>query len=232
MKISKLQFGLLSGELEEKGVLVNALISSNCLIFNLILSVYEDKLQLILSAVTFVFSLVRDFIALTPVRMLKLFLICLLTGFSHARTSKDLKVRIESGRIIGRYLTSESGRTIRAFMGVPYTEPPVGDLRFRAPVKVKPWHGIFLAQKEPPMCLQKDSRSTVIEGQEDCLYLNVYASEVSMKKNLLNIDLKLSIKFQKKNASVKLPVMVFIHGGGNTQYSTGCNYRNIVKLIK
>jgi hypothetical protein len=132
------------------------------------------------SAVTFVFSFVRDFIALAPGEMLKLFFLCLLAGICHARTSPDLKVRIESGRIIGRYLTSESGRTIRAFMGIPYAEPPLGQLRFRAPVKVKPWQGILLAQNEPPMCVQKDpfSRSTVVEGQEDCLYLNVYAPEV------------------------------------------------------
>lgn len=121
----------------------------------------------------------RDFIALTPVKMFKFLFFCLLTGISHARTSEDLKVRIESGRVIGRYLTSESGRTIRAFMGIPYAEPPVGDLRFRSPVKVKLWHGVLLAQKEPPMCTQKDSRSTIVEGQEDCLYLNVYAPEVN-----------------------------------------------------
>jgi carboxylesterase type B len=112
--------------------------------------------------------------------MLKFLLILFVCGLSQARTSKDLKVRIDDGRIIGRYLTSESGRTIRAFMGIPYAEPPVGNLRFRAPVKVKPWQGILMAHEEPPMCTQRDpfSRSQTIEGQEDCLYLNVYAPEV------------------------------------------------------
>lgn len=81
---------------------------------------------------------------------------------------------------MGRYLTSESGRSIRAFMGIPYAEPPVGNLRFRAPVKVKPWQGILKAQTEPPACLQVDpfERSKMVEGQEDCLYLNVYTPEV------------------------------------------------------
>lgn len=64
-------------------------------------------------------------------------------------------------------------------MGIPYAEPPVGKLRFRAPVKVKPWQGILLAHAEPPMCTQKDPYSrTDIQGQEDCLYLNVYAPVV------------------------------------------------------
>ena len=112
--------------------------------------------------------------------MLKIFIFLLFCELCRARTSDDLRVRIDDGRIIGRYLTSESGRTIRAFMGIPYAEPPVKDLRFRAPVKVKPWPGILLAQQEPPMCTQLNPfiRSRKVEGQEDCLYLNVYAPEV------------------------------------------------------
>lgn len=112
--------------------------------------------------------------------MLKFLLILLVVDLSQTRTSDDLKVRIEDGRIIGRYLTSGSGRTIRAFMGIPYAEPPVGNLRFHAPVKINPWQGILIAHEEPPMCTQRDSfsRSQITEGQEDCLYLNVYAPEV------------------------------------------------------
>lgn len=54
--------------------------------------------------------------------MFKFLLIFILCNFTQARISKDLKVRIDDGRIIGRYLTTESGRTIRAFMGIPYAE--------------------------------------------------------------------------------------------------------------
>lgn len=122
----------------------------------------------------------------------------LLAGFCSARWSPDLKVRIESGRILGRYMTSESGKTIRAFMGIPFAEPPVGDLRFRAPVKPAIWTGIRLALQPPPVCLHKDPfrRATVTAGQEDCLYLNVYAPKIDLEKNK------------------KLAVMVYIHGGG------------------
>ena len=70
-------------------------------------------------------------------------------------------------------------------MGIPYAEPPVRKLRFRAPVKVKPWQGILLAQTEPPMCTQKDPFArTEIQGQEDCLYLNVYAPMVCWLKKV------------------------------------------------
>lgn len=112
--------------------------------------------------------------------MLKILVLLLFFGLCCARTSNDLKVRVDDGRIIGRYLTSESGRTIRSFMGIPYAKPPVGDLRFRAPVPVTPWQGILKAQQEPPMCIQVDPfvRPRKVVGQEDCLYLNVYAPEV------------------------------------------------------
>lgn len=111
--------------------------------------------------------------------MFKFLLLLLFCGICWARTSKDLRVRIDDGRIIGRYLTSESGRTIRAFMGIPYAEPPVGKLRFRAPLKVEPWQGFLFAHREPPMCTQVNPQSKKVEGQEDCLYLNVYTPEVS-----------------------------------------------------
>lgn len=122
----------------------------------------------------------REFIEPTWCGMLNLIFLFLVFGLCHGRTSSDLKVRIEDGRVIGRYLTSESGRTIRAFMGIPYAEPPVGKLRFKAPSKVKQWMGILMAQSEPPKCTQIDpySRSKTVEGQEDCLYVNVYAPKV------------------------------------------------------
>lgn len=108
----------------------------------------------------------------------------------------DMIVELNDGKILGRHMVSNSGRTIRAFMGIPFAEPPIGDLRFRPAQKVKPWQGVLRTQNQPPLCPQFNpfARSTVIEGQEDCLYVNVYTPQKTDKK---------------------LPVVVYIHGGVN-----------------
>jgi hypothetical protein len=112
--------------------------------------------------------------------MLKIFFLIYFCGFCRAFPSESLKVHIDGGQVIGRYLTSESGRPVRSFMGIPFAAPPIGKLRFRARVKPKPWNGALYAQKEPPMRTQRDpfTGTDKIEGQEDCLYLNVYAPQV------------------------------------------------------
>lgn len=49
-----------------------------------------------------------------------------------SRTSEELRVKLNDGsRLVGRFLRSLSGRGIRAFLGVPYAQPPVGELRFK-----------------------------------------------------------------------------------------------------
>lgn len=47
-------------------------------------------------------------------------------------TSDDLRVKLSNGsKLVGRYMRSYSGRSIKAFIGVPYAKPPVGHLRFK-----------------------------------------------------------------------------------------------------
>uniref|UniRef100_A0A1B0D935 Carboxylesterase type B domain-containing protein n=1 Tax=Phlebotomus papatasi TaxID=29031 RepID=A0A1B0D935_PHLPP len=54
--------------------------------------------------------------------------ICMVSG----RTSDELKVKLSHGGVVvGRHLVSHDGNGIRAFMGIPYAEPPLGNLRFR-----------------------------------------------------------------------------------------------------
>lgn len=51
---------------------------------------------------------------------------------SVASTSEQLRVRLADGSpLVGRYMVSQSGHGIRAFLGVPYAEQPLGSLRFR-----------------------------------------------------------------------------------------------------
>ncbi|XP_034484525.1 esterase B1-like [Drosophila innubila] len=84
--------------------------------------------------------------------------------------------------------------TYYAFEGIPYAKPPLGELRFRAPQPPQPWEGVrdctFLRSKP----LQQHILLHVVEGSEDCLYLNVYAKKLKSEK--------------------PLPVIVYIYGGG------------------
>lgn len=66
-------------------------------------------------------------------KMLKTsFVVLTLAAVISARTSEKLKVALPDGsRLVGRYLTTDSGKGMRAWMGVPYAEAPVGELRFK-----------------------------------------------------------------------------------------------------
>ncbi|XP_063634693.1 juvenile hormone esterase-like [Cydia splendana] len=105
------------------------------------------------------------------------------------------------GPVRGHSLNTRGKRNISAFTSIPYAQPPVGELRFKAPVPVNEWSVTLDATKSSPACVQRNPyvRQPEIVGQEDCLYLNIYTPYTS--EELAN-DHKL------------LPVMVFIHGGG------------------
>jgi para-nitrobenzyl esterase len=103
--------------------------------------------------------------------------------------------------------TSADGK-IQVFRGIPFAAPPVGDLRWKAPEPVKAWKAVRLAENYGPSCMQHLSRSrppwtaeymTQNEDSEDCLYLNVWAPLSS--------------------ANRKLPVFVWIFGGGFSEGS-------------
>jgi para-nitrobenzyl esterase len=103
-----------------------------------------------------------------------------------ARALNAPVVRVEEGLIAG---TQADGVT--RFFGVPYAAPPTGEFRWRAPQPLQPWTGTREARAFSPVCRQ--TVPWISEPQsEDCLYLNVWAPA----------------------RAKKLPVMVWIHGGG------------------
>ena len=103
------------------------------------------------------------------------------------------QVKIDTGRLKG---TVQDG--VVSFKGVPFAAPPVGDLRWRPPQAAKPWAGVRQASEYGSDCMQKpfpgDAAPLGTPPAEDCLYLNVWAPQNA--------------------ASKKLPVMVWIYGGG------------------
>jgi para-nitrobenzyl esterase len=105
------------------------------------------------------------------------------------------KVKVDTGKLEGK-----SDRTINAFLGIPYAAPPVGKLRWKPPARAAKWKGARKATEFGSRCMQGAIYSDMIFRDpginEDCLYLNVWVPAKSMR------------------AKSKLPVMVWIHGGG------------------
>lgn len=94
--------------------------------------------------------------------------------------------------------------------GIPYAEAPVGELRFRAPAPIEAWTGTREAIRFGSPCPQYASGTNTdaefskgdIIGSEDCLFLNVYAPTDARPEQV--------------DPGSRLPVMLWIHGGGNT----------------
>ncbi|XP_041969347.1 juvenile hormone esterase-like isoform X2 [Aricia agestis] len=103
---------------------------------------------------------------------------------------RDPIVTVKEGQLRGSVTKAIQGFSYYSFKGIPYAQPPVGNLRFKAPQPPQPWQGIRDATQHGPICAQFN---VTFQGSEDCLFLNIYTR--SLRRN------------------AKLPVMVFIHGG-------------------
>jgi para-nitrobenzyl esterase len=120
-------------------------------------------------------------------KSLKILLLFFLGALFFSCTDHTLSsiVKTKSGKVEG---TVENG--IKVFKGIPFAAPPVGELRWKAPQPVKPWKVVLKADKFAPGSIQNQK----LEQSEDCLYLNIWTTANSDRE--------------------KLPVMVWIHGGG------------------
>ena len=136
--------------------------------------------------------------------MNKYFLLCCAAGLLAACTPKNPVLTIEGGQVQG-VQTETPGVTV--YRGIPFAAPPVGDLRWKEPQPVVPWEGVKTADDwghpawqtshtqggyTPEFFFDGDP-----EFSEDCLYLNVWTPAAG-------------------KPGAKLPVTLWIHGGGYT----------------
>ncbi|UHG94160.1 carboxylesterase/lipase family protein [Spirosoma oryzicola] len=122
-------------------------------------------------------------------------------------------ISITGGLISG---TVNKDGDVRIFKGIPFAAPPTGDLRWKAPQPVKPWSGVRSCDAFGASPMQGTpnpfgpwSAEYLIPKEpisEDCLYLNVWTSAKSA---------------DKKNTSNRLPVLVWIYGGGFNSGGSG-----------
>ncbi|KAK8057627.1 hypothetical protein PG996_011564 [Apiospora saccharicola] len=122
--------------------------------------------------------------------------------------SSDLKVQLQNGTVNGVVDPATPG--VRQFLGIPYAQPPLGDLRFAPPQPLATPYGEFNATQLPRSCIQYATKNPNIYNQlvpeflpggvdspgpisEDCLTVSVWAPRGTTRKDL--------------------PVIMFIFGG-------------------
>jgi para-nitrobenzyl esterase len=124
-------------------------------------------------------------------------LLLLLPGMNAVNAQQLRYVQQQTANGIVEGVVSPDGK-VRTFKGIPYATPPIGSLRWKPPQPVKPWKGVLKTIDYPKRAMQGRIYSDMIfndEGPgEDCLYLNLWMPENHPER--------------------KLPVMVWIHGGG------------------
>jgi para-nitrobenzyl esterase len=122
-----------------------------------------------------------------------------ITAMLMATAAVAQTAQAETVAVTGGTVSSVSEGTSLAFKGIPYAAAPTGQNRWRAPQPVVPWKGVRDGSQYGHDCAQApfppDAAPIITQPAEDCLYLNVW-------------------KPAGAKAGAKLPVMVWVHGGG------------------
>lgn len=130
-----------------------------------------------------------------------------------------------------------------AWQGLPFAKPPVGSLRWKAPVPAENWTGEKQAIKVGNFCPQLGGRlvDSIPEkygkpvGSEDCLYLNIWAPAATSNMSVSRAGLETAQLDRSSRLTDALnkeakPVMLWIHGGGNSIGHGGSDSYNGAKM--
>ena len=106
---------------------------------------------------------------------------------------KEIVIKLEDGQVKGQ-VVELNNFTIDVFKGIRFGKPPIGDLRFKRPLKAEKWTNIYDATTEKNYCWQTHTnpKHVIKNINEDCLFLNVWVPH---------------------NSSMNKPVMVWYYGG-------------------
>jgi carboxylesterase type B len=158
-----------------------------------------------------------------PILSATAFLLATSSALAHPTThSEDPKVHIKNGTVVGKHVESNEQDQ---FLGIPFAQPPIGDLRFNLPQPVnQTWDAPLNATEYGPMCVNYllpialDPKDITYAQSEDCLTVNV-------------------VRPAGTTVDSNLPVLVFIYGGGyqeggssDGRYNTSYMVQNSVEM--
>ena len=108
-------------------------------------------------------------------------------------------VAVDGGAVTGKWTASAR---VRAYLGIPFAAPPLGDLRWKPPQPVTPWQGVRAATSFGPQCLQPG-------GSPKSVYFEYSGGDLPMSEDCLSLNV-----WTPAGPAKDLPVMVWIYGGG------------------
>jgi len=143
------------------------------------------------------------------IKVLKILSILILSSSTYLMAyekNENASAMLGETKITGTVIQNSDGENLLAWFGIPFAKPPVDELRWKAPRNIEIIGNELDASTLPNHCVQVSNfydeidgiEANSIIGSEDCLYLNIFISEKAM------------------NLNKKLPVLFWIHGGGNT----------------